>query len=47
MKLFKNNQIDDSFNKKKNHLLMIINLLKNLQLIENQHHTNSYFKTFR
>ena len=32
---------------KKNHFLMIINLLKNLQSAENQYHINFYFETFR
>ena len=35
MRLLKDNQIDDSFNKKENHLSMIIHLLKSLQLTEN------------
>ena len=47
MRLLKDNQIDDSFNKKENYFLMIINLSKSLQLIENQYHINFYFKTFR
>ena len=47
MRLLKNNQVDDSFNKKKSHFLMIISLLKNLQSIENQCYINFYFETFR
>ena len=47
MRLFKDNQADDSFDKKENHFSIIINLSKNLQSIENQCHTNFYFETFR
>ena len=47
MRLLKDNQIDDSFNKKKSYFLMIISLSKSLQSIENQYHINFYFETFR
>ena len=47
MRLFKDNQIYNSFNKKESYFSMIINLLKSLQSIENQRHINFYFETFR
>ena len=47
MRLLKDNQVYNSFNRKESHLLIIINLLTSLQSIENQRHTNFYFEAFR
>ena len=47
MRLLKDNQIYNSFNKKESHFSIIISLLESLQSVENQRHINFYFETFR
>ena len=47
MRLLKDNQVYNSFDKKESHFSVIISLLKSFQSIENQRHINFYFEAFR